>query len=323
MRVRGPAALLLLALAPGAARASPPDEKPFPATDRSIILREEKTIYLVEGRVKIPRGVEVSCQKEIYIRAKGDAPAVIEVAGSFKAHGVSNREIIFEGVTVEPAETFDKIQLDSCVFRKGGGLATPKDGSSTGILYLQFCAFQDGARMDLALTGPSVDLIDSSLSGTLRLRGVDPGGKPNRLKATLRAFDTGGIQAENVADLTYRLGVIRAGPAQFKDCETLTFDGNKVEAKEISFLQSKAGGFARTQVLKCDLYSKRIVFRAPADPKRDDAVALDKCWFEGLTASAAIAERIVDVADEKDNNVRATPTNPQERPLELAGHVNR
>ena len=62
------AALLPLLLA------ASPDEKPFPATDRSLILREEKTTYLVEGRVVIPKGVEISCQKDIYIKGKGDMP---------------------------------------------------------------------------------------------------------------------------------------------------------------------------------------------------------------------------------------------------------
>jgi hypothetical protein len=316
------AAALLLALA-GPAAASPPEEKPFPATDHSVILREEGIVYLVQGRVRIPRGVEVSCQKDIHIRGIGKGPSVIEVEGSFKAHGVSAREVIFEGVTVEPAASFGKIQLDSCIFRDKGGVATPVDRPAGGEIQLQFVKFQTGARLDLSLSGTSVQVLDSMGSGPLHLRGVDAEGSPNRLKAVVRGSTFGGMQAENVADLTVRLSGISADPVAFRDCGVLLFDGNKVEAKAMTFQQTRAGCFSRTQLIKCDLYSRRIVFQAPADLKVGDTVVVDKCWFEGETAAAEIAKRIVDAADDPKQNVRASVTNPQERPLELAGSVNR
>jgi hypothetical protein len=315
-------ALLLLATAAGPAAAAP-DEKPFPVPDRSIILREEKTVYLVEGRVRIPKGVEVSCQKDIYIRAKGLTPAVLEVEGSFKAHGVTDREVIFEGVTVEPAPEFGKIQIDSCIFRKGGGIATPRDGSAEGEILLQFCRFSDGARCDLALSGTSVQVLDSSGGGALRLRGTDAAAKPNRLKAVVRGCTFQGMEARNVADLTVRINTFRSDPLLFTDVPVLSFDGNKVEARELRIEHTKAGGFARTQVMKCDLYAKRLTFRAPADPANGDALVLDKCWFEGKTDPKEIAERIHDAAGDPSNGVRVTVQNPQERPLEIAGKLNR
>jgi hypothetical protein len=320
------AAALLLALAqvpavPAAAAA--PDEKPFPVPDRSVILREEGTVYLVEGRVRIPRGVEVSCQKDIYIRAKGKDPAFLVVEGDFKAHGVGAREIIFEGVTVEPAPEFGKIQLDSCIFRKGGGLATPKDGSAEGEILLQFCRFQDRARCDLALSGTSLQVLDSSTSGPLRIRGADAPGKPNRLKAVVRGGTFQGMEARSVADLTVRINSLRSDPLLFVDLPVLVFDGNKVEGKELRIEHSRAGGFAKTQVMKCDLYPKTLSFRAPADAEKSDALVLDKCWFEGITDPKAIAERIRDAADDPGNGVKVTVQNPQERPLELAGTLNR
>ena len=45
-------ALLLLALLPPPAPL-PPDEKPFPVPDRSMILREEKVVYVVDGSVTL------------------------------------------------------------------------------------------------------------------------------------------------------------------------------------------------------------------------------------------------------------------------------
>jgi hypothetical protein len=50
---------------------------------------------------------------------------------------------------------------------------------------------------------------------------------------------------------------------------------------------------------------------------------MDKCWFEGERDPKAIAARIRDAADEEGTGVRVAVTNPQERPLEQAGAVNR
>ncbi|MCK6481097.1 MAG: hypothetical protein HUU06_07070 [Planctomycetaceae bacterium] len=318
--MRRPALLLLASCLPAAAAA--PGEQPFPAPDRSRILREEKTTYLVDGSVTIPRGVEISIQKDVYIKAKGGGAARIVVEGNLEVHGVSAREVIFEGVTVVPAASFQKIQLDTCIFR-GGGLATAEGSAAEGNLQVQGCRFESGARIQLAVVAGSLELLDGSAGGTVRLLGVVPEGKTNRVKAVLRGFHPGGLHAEGLADLTVRLCAFGEGPVTLKDVGDLTFDGCKVEAKEISFLQSKAGGFARTKVMKCDLYSKRIVFRSPADPKVSDTVVLDKCWFEGERDLEALAKRIVDVADDKANNVTVKVLNPMERPHEMAGKLNR
>jgi len=325
MRAPGVVPLLLLSFAAAAApRAGAlPDEKPFPPTDRSLILREEGAVYLIEGRVVIPKGVEISCQKDIYIRSRSKAPAGLVVEGSFKAHGVSGREIIFENVTVEPGTSFDEIQMEKCIFRKGGGLATPKDGQAAGRILVQGCSFEDRARVEVAMTSESFQFLDSNCSGPLKLRGIPGKDGTNRLKAVVRGSKTYGFEAIGMGDLTVRLSGLRSDPLLFRDCAILCFDGNKVEGKELRFEQTKSGGFAKTRVMKCDLYPKVITFRAPADPKRDDAVVLDKCWFEGIVDPKAIAERIRDSSDDPANNVHASALNPQERPLELAGALNR
>jgi hypothetical protein len=325
---RAGAAIALLLLAAGAAGAGAAaarqeTTKPFPPCDRSTILREEKVIYVVDGRVRIPRGVEISIQKDVRLRAKSPAGAFLEVEGALKVHGVATREVIFEGVTVVPVGTFGRIHLDTCTFRGGGGVKTGTEGVAIGPVRLENVQLGEAARVDLALGGLDVDLFAVRSIGPIRIRGVDGADAPNRLKVALRDCASDGLEAENVADLTVRINAIKEGPATLKDCGVLIFDGNKVKSAEILFLQSKAGGHARTQVMKCDFYSKRIVFRAPLDSKRSDRVVLDKCWFEGETDSGKIAERLVDGADEKDNNARAAVSNPQKRPLELAGSVDR
>ena len=314
------AALLVALLLPAAP--PPPDEKPFPVPDRSMILREEKTVYVVDGSVTIPRGVEISIQKDVRIKGKGGAAATIVVEGNLEVHGVASREVIFEGVTIVPAAAFQKIQLDTCIFR-GGGVLTAEGAPAAGNLQIQHCTFDGSARIGLTVSAGSVEILDGGAGGVLRLLGAKPEGGTNRVKAVLRGVNADGLHAEGIADLTVRICSFDAGPVTLRDVANLTFDGCKVRAKEISFLQSKAGGFAKTKVMKCDLYSKRIVFRAPSDPKVADAVVLDKCWFEGERDTGAIAARVVDGEDEKDNNVRVRWVNPLERPLELAGSVDR
>ena len=320
MRTVAAPALLFAAAAAGAPQET---TKPFPPCDRSTILREEKVIYVVDGRVRIPRGVEISIQKDVRLRAKSPAGAFLEVEGALKVHGVPTREVILEGVTVVPVGQFGRIHLDTCIFRGGGGVRTGREGTATGPVRLENLQLGEAARVDLALGGLDVDLFGVRTIGPIRIRGVDGEDAPNRLKVALRNCSSDGLEAENVADLTVRINVIREGPATLKDCGVLVFDGNKVRSREILFLQSRAGGHARTQVMKCDFYSERIVFRAPLDPQRADRVVLDKCWFEGETDPGKIAGILVDGADEKDSNARLSVSNPQKRPLELAGALDR
>ncbi len=62
----------------GTSGTEPGNERPFPI-DRTQILSDEKEVYTVEGRVRIPRGVEITCQRDVHGRGTGSTPAVIEV----------------------------------------------------------------------------------------------------------------------------------------------------------------------------------------------------------------------------------------------------
>ena len=115
MRITLITVLTALLLAPAALARGRPRTVPFP-TEKSTILREEKVVYTVSGRVKIPEGVEISCQKDVKVVATGPS-AVIEVEGALKIHGVSDREVIFEGVTIELAAKFLDAHLDMAMVR--------------------------------------------------------------------------------------------------------------------------------------------------------------------------------------------------------------
>ena len=111
--------IMLAAMLSASAAAGPRRgrEIPFPA-GKTAILRQEKVTYVVEGRVKIPVGVEVTCLRDVYIVGKGSG-AVIEVEGRLKVHGVGAREVIFENVAVELKPKFESVHMDMAIFRKG------------------------------------------------------------------------------------------------------------------------------------------------------------------------------------------------------------
>lgn len=316
MRAPAAAALALL-LAGGSAPGAPAGEpRPFPV-DRTVILKEEKAVYIVEGRVTIPRGVEVTCQKDVTIRAPGGGTGTIVVEGSLVIRGVARGEVVMEGVTVEPAGTFTDIHLDTCRMT-GGGVVTGRERPATGMLTVENCTLQGGARIEVEMTGGKAKVFSVLAGSPTLIRGVDREGTVNRLFSNVWTSEFAGFTAENVSDLTLRSNLLKGERVLLRDNPVLVLDGNRVEAPELRIEQSAAGRFSRTTVTKCDLLSTALVFRAPADPKRNDTLVLDKCWFEGRTDPKEIAERIRDAADDPENNVRVAVVKPMKRPLDLA-----
>jgi hypothetical protein len=318
--------LLLLASAgvPPARAQENLKEMAFPA-EKSTILREGKVAYIVEGRLTIPKGVEVSCQKDVHIRGRGANPTIV-VEGSFQVHGVGLREVIFEGVTVELAPVFEDCQIDMAIFRDGGGIVTPKDQAVTGKLFVENTSMMTGCRIDVAFTNGHVDLSSTSSGAETSIRAVDRDDeKQNRVKLKIRACKLTGLFIENVYDVTVILSHLKEGRAEFRDCRTLVFDGNKVNAETLEILSSTPGGLNRTKVLKCDIYSKKVRLSAPLKgDKATDSVTLQNCWFEGEEDPRVVHEDIVDDhQDDEKNGARVKVRNPLERPNELAGAIDR
>src|SRR5690242_7236475 len=210
---------------PAPAAEGPAPETPFPVA-RSQILSKEKSVYTVEGRVHIPKGVEISCLKEITIKAKGAAPAVIEVEGSLTVHGVFQREVIFENVTVEPCPVFTQITMDMTVFRGNtGGVKTGKDQAAEGPLQLELFDFIGGASMDVCFAAGSIVLSSVCADTPTKILVRKPPGKESSLvrlfvrgcpqdphvKCTphgSRVGLVGGLEADGGDDMTIQLSRI-------------------------------------------------------------------------------------------------------------------
>ncbi len=328
------AALAGLLLAQGDAAAD--DEVPFPVS-RSQILRKEGTVYYVEGTQRIPKGVEISCQKDVRIRGRGPN-AVLEVEGSLQVHGVSAREVIFEDVLVRTAPNVQDLQLDMCIFRGAGGVTTAAEMPSEGKIFLEHVTLEASCRLELAFTRGNIDLSSVKAGSTVRIVGAVPEGAPNddvKLKVRDCSF-TGGLEVLGVRDVTVRINRLLGARSTFQDCEKFDFDGNKVTSKVLEFRQSAQGGFGATTISKCDLYCERIEVYAPANGSRGDTVRMDKCWFKGAVTDEKQlhATVLVDASDTPEppkqgaeqpapNGARIALKNVQERPLELAGAIER
>jgi hypothetical protein len=332
--------LALLAIAAPPAPAAPPDERPFPV-DRTQILSDEKVVYTVEGRIRIPKGVEITCQKEVHVKAKGSGPAVIEVEGSLKIRGVATREVILEGVTVEPCAEFASIRIDSTWFRNGGGVKTPAGKAVKGDLFLELCDLSKGASYDvrfhtgevrlssICTDGPTVIRTEpppGSKAGSVRvfLRGSGSGGKCTN--HTARIGFGGGLEIDGGDDVTVQLSRIGGSLCSVRNWgQRMIFDGNKVNSTKLAFGHQTAGQFQRAQCAKLDVYSDEVTVDAPPSDKLKDTFVMDRCWFKGATDPKQIlASLIKDGADDPSKNgTRVVLPKVEDRPHELAGPVDR
>lgn len=322
-------AALLCVVSPGRAD----EEVPFPVK-RSTILRKQGTKYFIEGRQKIPKGVEISCQKDVYIRGRGK-DAVLEVQGSLQAHGVKDREIIFENVWIEMAPKFEDVHLDMCKFRKSAGVRASRERPVDGKLFIENVWFEESARLDVALSAGSVDLSNVRSRTPVTITALDPSPtKRNKVRINVRncypklplgnfGFDKG-LVIENGDEVIVRLNRMEGERSAFVNCRNLMFDGNKVTSKTLEFRQSEHGHFRKTKMLKCDIYSESLVVSAPIVEGKPEKLKIDKCWFQDLLKPKEIHDHVVtDAADDEKCGVRVVFKKILKRPLELAGSANR
>jgi hypothetical protein len=338
MWIRVPAAIALLGF--GAVPQQAGSERPFPV-DKTQILSDEKVVYTVEGRVRIPRGVEITCQRDVHIRGIGSSPAVIEVEGALKVTGVGSREVIFEKVTVEPCAKFLAIRLDMTWFRDGGGVKTPADVPVEGDLQMEMVDLSKGAGFDVLFHTGQVVLSSICTDGPTRIRTVPPAGsKAGKVRVFIRGSGQGGkcpnhtarigfgggLEVDGGDDVIIQLSRVGGGLCAVRNWgQRLIFDGIKVNADRLEFSHVEAGRFQRAQCAKCDIYSSVVSTMAPPAQGMKDTFTMDRCWWKGLVNPKEVLEKVVkDGADDPEKNgTRVVLPKVNERPLELAGPVDR
>ena len=303
------ASLLLVLAADG--QADEPREVPLPTT-RTAVLRDTDVVYVVEGRQRIPPGVEVTGQQGI--RVKGRGGAVLEVRGALVVHGVSDNDVSIQGVTIELEDEVKQLHLDHCKLGGGSCVVTPEGKSAHGAITIENCDFDSAPGLSLALTGGKVKVMSVTTGPAVRIRGVDGEAGRNRVYAMVYGGTLTGLEVENVDDLTVRGALLKGSPLRLRDNRILVFDGNRVEGASLAFEHAEAGLFKGTQVTKCDLLCSTVRFFAPATAGKSDRVILDKCWFGGETNVDAIMKVVEDRDDDPANNVKVLVKSPTERP---------
>lgn len=318
----------------------PPAAVPFPV-DKTRILKVDDAVYYVEGRCTIPQGAEVTVLKGAQILGRGKDPTLV-VEGGLKIHGITGKEVVIEGVTVEPAAKFDAIKIDETIFRKGGGIRTAAAAPCDGYFMLELTDFTDTAALDLTLRAGSVEMSNVCCESSVHLAAADdPTTKSNSVRFEIRGCVQGkttecrphksriglrgGLVAESADEIVVRLSRIGGALASVRDWrKSLIFDGNKVDARRLEFVQPVAGRFKVAQLFKCDVYSPKVAFTAPvAKPGETEEIRFERfCFADAGLDEKAVEDIVEDAADAPaTNGVRAKITKLNERPLGLGGSV--
>lgn len=292
--------MLIAALGSAAAE----DERPF-HTHKSTTVKAGPT-YIVEGRKRIPPGCRLSVQQGVRIVGRGENP-VIEVAGALHLHGVEGKPISVEGVRIELAPKFEVLRLDHAQLTGCGGIFTAKDAPAKGRLQIENTAFHGGVMLDVAFTGGECDLLNSGFGSEVRIRGV-PQGKKKISTVTVKLVGCGGpkhgpngfqkgVFLTGLKRPVVRNCVLGGEASTFVDCKALMFDGNKSSSFTLTFRNSDAALFKGMKLLKNDMFSRAVVFSAPARKQRVMVLA-DKCWWRGVTSKRIVEDMITDGRDD-------------------------
>ncbi len=337
MKVPGAGAVLVLLSLP--ASASPPPEvvRPFPF-DRTCKLQDEGVVYTVEGRVRIPKGVEVTVFHGSTIRCKGPKPAVIEVEGGLDLVGVFEKEVPVEDVVIEPCATFESIRLVTAVFHGTGGLRTREGVPASGKIRVELSDFMKPTSVDLVMQGGYADLMTSCFDLPLSLRAVDASPtRRNSVRLSVRTCNQDGYQCrghmgrqgvrkglsiEGADEIVVASSRIGGESLVVKDWRSrLVFDMNKVETDLLDIRNSEAGRMARAQFTKCDVGSAQVNVFAPVAAGMKDHLTMDRCWFRGLTDPKEILRKVIRDGDDipEANGSRVVVVKPAAEPVEFAG----
>ena len=298
------------------------DEKPLP-TRRSVILNRSGVTYFVEGRQTIPWACEISMSQGVKIVGRGEDPVLV-VAGSLQLHGTRAKKVFIEGLVIEPAAKFREIRLDMVTFKSSGGIRNDDQQPAAGSIVVENSLFEDsGVDFDVTLTAGKVQILDSVFAGRVVIDGVVPKGKlRNALSVNIIGCGGtssglgGGLFLTGANKVVVRNSRLGGELTEFRNCAAITFDGNKVSAKQLHFFQKN---FAKTKLQKSDFYCETLILCAPPRTRKQ-RVLIDKCWFKGLTRATDINREVIqDCKDHKDWGAVAMFRQIKRQPLMLGG----
>jgi len=303
-------------------------ELPLPVA-RSTTLNQEKVTYVVDGRKRIPWNVDIAVQRDV--RIVGRNRAVLEIEGHLTITGTRDREVVVEGVRLEPVARFRELHLTDCIFRGGACVRSPDQSTVEGTLQIENTTFEMGCTADVVFHAGEITLLSTvsvePLSFAAKPR---PDGKPNKVKfeaqtcfGSVRGSNFGlggGLVLDGIDDATVRNCNLLGAKTSLRNCRRLVVDGSKVSSAIFEIRQDEAGRFAGTKVMKCDFYTTNVMVWAPGGGGNEEKLVLDKCWFKGIEKADEVHATVIkDGNDDPTNGVRVALQKILERPLELAG----
>ena len=276
--------------------------------------------YFVDGRKTIPKGVKLLCQKGVRIVGRGKDP-VLRVEGDFETHGLRGKEVVIANLHLELAGPFDRVRLAFATFQGTGGIRTAKDLPARGKLHLEDVKFEGSAELRVTFEKGLIEMKRISSRAPAAIRGVDAD-KPLKLDCfwCFQEYEFvsgfhGGLLVEKVKDARVRWTRLGGLASSFKDCAALVLEACKFDSEEIEISQSKAGLLGKTKILKCDVYSATLVFKAPKQKGKRDRVVLDSCFFKNATnVNTVLSDRI-----DRPEHVKISIKKLLKKPLKLGG----
>jgi len=306
------------------------DEKPLPV-ERNGILANGVT-YVVEGRVRIPKGVTITLQKDTKLVGRKDA--VLEVDGELEVHGVGAAHVPIQDVTIELHPKCAGIHVDMVDLAGTTKITTAKDQPTDCEIILENVEFKDKAGLDVEMNGNTVLLRRVRAPNLVRVKGVDKEGAVGNKVRFIASFCNpgkqpagatagrlmGGVVVENVSEAVIHACNLLGDKVSLKDCDVVAFDENYVGCKTLEFVQTETGRFAKTTILKCDFQCDSLVASAPFVEGRTEKLVVDRCWFDGGTAPTAVRDRYVkDRSRDPKCGVMVEIKKLEDAPLGLAG----
>jgi hypothetical protein len=298
-------------------------EEPFPL--ETVTLRTEGGAFYVEGRQTIPTNAKITSLRRITIRGRGEG-AVLEVAGKLELKAVTGGEVKVENCWIEVAPECRDLYLSHVTFGSRAGLRTAEEQPADTDIFMEFVKF-GSEPLQLTMTAGSVDLQSCDFRKPVTIRGVKPSEKgANGLKLVImgstgrNAALAGGLLVTGVKEALVRTNDIGGALTLFRDCRSVTFDGNNARSGTTEFHQSAYGRFGRTTIKNVDVRSDKLVLFSPAQGKQAERVILEHCWFGGLEDPEAIRASIVeDCGQNPESGVLCTFKKTSASPLGFGG----
>ena len=307
----------LLATGPAVGEEAPAGSVPFVVSKSTTLRAGDGPVYVIDGPVVIPPGVEIGV--ELDVRIVGINQASVEVQGGLKVRGTQDHWVKIQNVDFSPTRQprkglhLDMVDLEGVTFRHTEGPAFE------GELTIENAAMQRDCVFDVRMKKGVLKLMTIEWGVPATITAAPEQGRTKDVLVQVRSCWLRAIALTGPCDATFRHSQVRDG-LQLRGVTDVTVDGCDI-TQSLEVRQGKDDLFKDLTITKCNFFGPaNVVLHREANPDaKAERVRLDKCcWIDGsgtaLQKPAAIDEFIQDAEDEPTRRVKARVTAPAKRP---------